>query len=105
MHKFPFTQGENKACRAWANSIRTRQTEMEMSDFLFDTEVADFIGALRKAGITSFVYTNTSTAIMENIHAFVAEGCKTNNLCTITRQEERWGGEETLEVQGIRFTV
>lgn len=104
-HKFPFTQGESKAYRAWAGSLARKQTEMEMSDFLFDTEVKDFIETLKKAGIKSFVYTNTSTAVMENIHAFAAEGCTLTGLCTITRCEDRWGTEEPYEVQGIRFTL
>ena len=102
-HKFPFSAGESKAYRAWALSLRRQQTEMEMDDFLFDTEVADFIGTLRKAGIKSFVYTNTSTAVMENIHAFAAEGYRLDSLCTITRHEDRGGTEKPYEVQGIRF--
>ena len=104
-HPFPFTQGQNKAYRAWASSLRREQTEMEMEDFLFDTEVADFIGTLKKAGIRSFVYTNTSTAVMENIHAFAANGYRLDGLCTVTRREDRWGTEEPYEVQGIRFTL
>lgn len=104
-NKFPFSQGENKAYRAWAMSLRREQTEMEMDDFLFDTEVHDFIATLRKAGIQSFVYTNTFTAVMENIHAFAAEGCTLAGLCTITRREDRWGTEEPYEVQGIRFSL
>ena len=103
--KFPFSAGENKAYRAWATSLRRQHTEMEMDDFLFDTEVHDFIATLRRAGITGFVYTNTSTAVMENIHAFAAKGCTLVGLCTITRHEDRWGTEEPYEVQGIRFTL
>lgn len=102
---FPFSSGASKAYRAWAGSLARKQDEMEMSDFLFDTEVKDFIDTLKKAGIKSFVYTNTSTAVMENIHAFVAEGCTLESLCTITRTEDRWGEEEPYEVQGIRFTL
>ena len=102
-HKFPFSSGENKAYRAWASSLQRGQSEMEMDDFLFDTEVADFIGTLKKAGIDSFVYTNTSTAVMENIHAFAKNGYRLESLCTITRHESRWGKEEPYEVEGIRF--
>ncbi len=101
--KFPFTQGESKAYRAWASSLAREQDEMEMEDFLFDSEVHDFIETLRRAGIDSFVYTNTSTAVMENIHAFNAEGYRLEGLCTITRHESRWGTEEPYDVQGIRF--
>ena len=74
-----------------------------MADFLFDTEVEDFIHTLDAAGITAMVYTNTSTAVMENIHAFDALGWKLTGLCKITRRENRWGEDEEYEVQGIRF--
>ena len=103
--KFPFEQGACKAYRAWAQSLSRKEDEVEMDDFLWDKEVADFVNALRSAGIKTFVYTNQSTAVMENLHAFAAQGCTMTGLCTITRQETRWGEEEPYEVQGIRFSL
>ena len=103
--KFPFEQGACKAYRAWASSISRKEDELEMDDFLWDKEVADFVNTLRSAGIKTFVYTNQSTAVMENLHAFAAQGCTMMGLCTITRQETRWGDEEPTEVMGIRFTL
>lgn len=103
--KFPFEQGTCKAYRAWAQSISRKEDEFEMDDFLWDREVKDFIDTLRCAGIKSFVYTNQSTAVMENLHAFAKEGCTMTGLCTITRQETRWGDEEPTEIQGIRFQL
>ena len=102
---FPFPQGACKAYRAWAQSLARKEDEVEMDDFLWDKEVADFIDALRSAGIGTFVYTNQSTAVMENLHAFAAQGCTMTGLCTITRQETRWGDEEPTEIQGIRFSL
>lgn len=103
--RFPFKQGTCKAYRAWASSISRRENELEMDDFLWNKEVADFLKALRSAGIETFVYTNQSTALMENLHAFVEQGCTMTGLCTITRQETRWGYEEPTEVMGIRFRL
>ena len=102
---FPFPQGASKAYRAWAGSISRKEDEVEMDDFLWEKEVHDFIDTLRKAGIQTFVYTNQSTAVMENLHAFAAEGCTMDGLCTITRHEDRWGDEEPTEIMGIRFSV
>ena len=102
---FPIPQGACKAYRAWQSSIRRQEDEVEMDDFLWEKEVQDFIEALKAAGITSFVYTNQSTAVMENLHAFAKAGCTLQGLCTITRRENRWGDEEPYEVQGIRFTI
>ena len=103
--KFPFEQGACKAYRAWATSISRQEDELEMDDFLWDKEVSDFVETLRSAGIKTFVYTNQSTAVMENLHAFAAAGCVMTGLCTITRRENRWGEEEPYEVQGIRFSL
>ena len=103
--KFPFESGVSKAYRAWAQSLSRKEDELEMDDFLWNKEVADFIEALRDAGIETFVYTNQSTAVMENLHAFAAAGCTMQGLCTITRHETRWGDEEPTEVMGIRFRV
>ena len=102
---FPFPPGASKAYRAWAGSISRKEDEVEMEDFLWETEVHDFIDTLRRARIQTFVYTNQSTAVMENLHAFAAEGCTMDGLCTITRHEDRWGDEEPTEVMGIRFSV
>ncbi len=103
--KFPYESGVCKAYRAWATSICRKETELEMDDFVWEKEVRDFLEALRSAGIETFVYTNQSTAVMENLHAFAAEGCTMLGLCTITRHETRWGEEEPYEVQGIRFRL
>ena len=65
----------------------------------------DRYDALREAGIKTFVYTNQSTAVMENLHALAAQGCTMLGLCTITRQETRWGDEEPSEIMGIRFQL
>ena len=103
-HKFPLSTGESKAYRAWAESLARQQTEMEVSDSLFESEVHDFIETLRRAGIDSFVYTSTSTAAIENFYAFDAEGYRLEGLCTITRCENCWNGEKSYDVKGIRFT-
>ena len=41
--KFPFESGVSKAYRAWAQSLSRKEDELEMDDFLWDKEVADFI--------------------------------------------------------------
>ena len=103
--KFPFESGVSKAYRAWAQSLSRKEDELEMDDFLWDWEVQDFVDALKAAGIKTFVYTNQSTAVMENLHQFAAAGCTMQGLCTITRRENRWGDEEPTEVIGIRFGI
>lgn len=102
--KFPFEKGTCKAYRAWATSLSRKEDELEMDDFLWSEEVADFIGTLREAGIETFVYTNRSTSVMGNLHQIAAAGCTMLGLCTITRKETKWD-EEPTEVLGIRFSL
>ena len=88
-NKLQFSNGEVKAFRAWQNTIRNnRDAEViEMSEFLWDEEVAGFICALRTAGVDRFYFTNTSTAVMENLHGFVAAGCKIGKTVTLEKDE------------------
>ena len=102
---FPFSQGVCKAYYAWQWSLSMKEDEVEMEDFLWEDEVADFIDAFRKAKIETFVYTNKSSAVMENLHWFVAEGCKIKELCTITRPEHYLGEEKPVEIMGVRFSL
>ena len=100
---FPYTSGAMKALYAWAFSIDNGENELEMNEFTWSRENHDFIETLRKAGIKTFVVTNSGTSLMENLHDYAAEGCTMTGLCTITRHD-RWS-DETTEVQGIRFKV
>ena len=100
---FPYTSGAMKALYAWESSIGYGENELEMNEFTWSRENHDFIETLRKAGIKTFVVTNSGTSLLENLHAYAAEGCTMIGLCTITRHD-RWS-DETTEVQGIRFKV
>ena len=90
------TSGANKAYGAW---YYRDGDEISFDGFLWDNEVHDFVDTMRKAGIETFVFTNKSTALMDNLHGFAAEGCKMDGLCVIKRK----GGKE--EVKGIRIKI
>ena len=100
--KFPFSNGANKAYRAWKYSPGD---EVIMEDFTWERERHDFINALRKAGMKTFVTTNQSTGLMEDIHGFIAEGCTMLGACIITKKDDRWGEESEEQIQGIRFAL
>ena len=99
---FPYSQGACKAYRAWKYSTTD---EILFEDFVWEKEAHDFIDTFRKVGIATFVVTNKSTALMENLHWFAAEVCEMLGLCTITRKENRWGEEAKEQIMGIRFQV
>lgn len=99
---YPIPQGACKAYRAWQQSLEREADEVEMDDFLWDREVKDFVETLRAAGIESFIFTNTSTALMDNMHQLTEEGCRMDGLVKVERKN-LW--REPEEVNGIHFTV
>lgn len=102
---YPVSQGACKAYRAWKNSLESGLDDVEMDDFLWDKEVGDFVETLRKAGIMSFIYTNQSTAMMDNLHDLEKEGCIMEGLCRREKTERGFGEERIIEVRGVHFTV
>jgi len=102
---YPIPQGACKADRAFLGTLEHGEDKIEMNDFLWDREIDDFVEALRKAGFDSFIYTNQSTAVMENLHGFAKAGCTMTGLTTITRRERRFGEYRNEEILGIHFTL
>ena len=102
---YPIAAGACQAYRAWNRSIELDNEELELDDFLWEREVADFVDCIKQAGIDTFIYTNQSTAVMENLHSFEKEGCRMDGLCTIKRMERRFGEDREETILGIHFTV
>jgi hypothetical protein len=99
-----------KAYRAWAQTnnpaeghfITDDDSEVVMDDFTWDNERQEFLDALRKAGVRTMIVTNRSTALMEDIHGYVALGCEMLGLCK-AKMRGVWSNEEP--VIGIRFKL
>lgn len=62
-----------------------RFTAYELKSFLWDKEVKDFVKTMMSIGITRFVYTNTSTAVMDNLHLLEQEGCCIRGLAVMEK--------------------
>ena len=62
-----------------------RFTAHELKNFLWDKEVKDFVKTMMSIGITRFVYTNTSTAVMDNLHLLEQEGCCIRGLAVMEK--------------------
>ena len=73
--KVPYSNGEIKAFRTWRDNTEKGEDRFVLDDFLFEIEIAGFVYALREAGVERFYTTNHSTALMDNIHGFLAAGC------------------------------
>lgn len=101
--KYPIPTGASKAWRAWRNTIREEREELLLETHLCDGEAAQFVEALRKAEIQSFIYADESTAVMRNIHELVAAGCTLDSLQVIVKEGDEFTNTE--EIPAIRFTI
>ena len=96
----PISQGAGKTLRAYRYS---QGEELLLDTFLWDRERADFIDALRKAGVETFITVDHSTGLLEDIHGFIDLGCTLDGPCKITQKADLWGGEEEETLLGLRF--
>jgi hypothetical protein len=79
-----------------------RFTAYELKTFLWDKEVKDFVKTIMSIGITRFVYTNTSTAVMDNLHLLEQEGCCIRGLAVMEKVEKGFFDEDK---KGIEIEV
>lgn len=96
--EMPYSQGAWQAYRAFEAS----EGILQLDDFLWDREVENFSEALKAAGISEFIYTNKSTALMDNLHDLVACGWKLIGPVAFEK-EDRWGDKESI--RGIQFSL
>lgn len=83
--------------KEWFTYADRKVKAYEFDNFCWDENIHDFIETLRNLGIKKFVYTNTSTAVMDNLHGFAAEGCYIEGL--VKREDKsRWS---PMKKQGI----
>ncbi|MBO4819538.1 MAG: hypothetical protein J5528_05295 [Firmicutes bacterium] len=97
---FPYTDGQMKSYWAWRYTTENELDTFTINEFLWDREVENFGKALREAGIKEFIYTCTSTALMDNIHDLEACGWKMTGLWE-SRKKNIWGAEDIT--RGLRF--
>lgn len=97
-----FSNGANKAYWTWCYS--DCQGEVVMTDFLLERDVHDFINTMRAAGVKSFIFANSSTAVMNNLHEFVKEGCKIGKLVSI-EHDVMGDGKWIEKKEGIRIIL
>lgn len=99
----PYTYGEASAYRAWNNTVEQYSDSdvIIMTDYLSEEDIAGFVVTLRNAELEKFYLTNSSTALMENIHGYIAAGCKMTG--TVVLERKRWNKVE--QVLGLEFTL
>lgn len=64
--------------------------------------MSDFVKTMREAGVKAIAITETSTALLENLHKLATQGCSIEGLCTVSRPD-LWG--KTKEYPAIRIRL
>lgn len=90
----------NDGKKEWNTHAGRKVSAYGFNGFCWDKDIRDFIATLRDIGVRKFVTTNTSTALMDNLHGFADEGCYIGGL--VTRQPKtKWSPFE----QGILVCI
>lgn len=95
-------RGTQAALEAYSFTINRQSSEFECNDLPWTTDMSDFVKTLREAGLETIAVTETSTALLENLHKLAAQGCTVEGLCTVTRPDF-W--DKPQDVPGIRVRI
>ena len=97
--------GGLKACWAYKLSIDNKSNILELCDYLTESEAADFIDVLHKAGITQFVLTDRSTALFDTVLALTANGCTIRGTKIVVRKCGKGNKRWKTNVPGLWFKL
>ena len=94
------------AYRAWRNTRDNKTEPFEAAEIPWGSNVkqdaADFVAALREAGVTEIAVTDTSTSLLEGIHALVGAGAELVGTVMVKRHTDYDRSEER---HGLRFKI
>jgi DNA-binding transcriptional regulator YhcF (GntR family) len=104
-------KGSGYLLRAYMNTVDKEYRELVVNDlgFIYNSkdELELFKDELIKADIKEFVLTETSTALMNVLHAFDSVGIKFKEVTKVSRMEYSYSLREDIEVftEGLRMIV
>lgn len=98
----PFGDGAWRAYRA----VRWNEAEeLEVTESCWPKEYEGFIKTLREFGCKTFLVTNQSTGLMRDIFGYIENGCRMVGPELIWRKENRYGTEEMVKHEALRFEI
>ena len=103
--KSGYNLGTRKALWNYKDSRRHNSNEYEVTDLPNESDMEDFLNALRIAKVTTFVVTAKTTVLIESLHQMRRLGCTVYGLDIITRNDAEYGVMDDYEVEGIRIML
>ena len=95
-----YRRGAYRACEAYKNSMEHDSTILEVRETIWDDEVYDFVGTLRKAGIDEFAITQRSTNNIDLAVALERVGCVLKGTTAVIRRNDH-----NEIVNGLKFRL
>lgn len=95
-----FTRGAYRACEAYMGSKNKGSDILEVRETIWDDEVYDFVGTLRKAGIDEFAITQRSTNNIDLAVALERVGCVLKGTTAVIRRNDH-----NEIVNGLKFRI
>lgn len=97
-----YNRGQGIAYRAYNNYKNGLYHVFVIDEFFYNCcDVKSFLDTIREAEIETFVVTNKSSVLMENIHDLVELGCVLEGTCTVM-EYSKYGNSDHL---GLSFRV
>ena len=80
-----YNRGQGIAYRAYDTYKNGYYNDFVVDEFFWNaSDIKDFLDTVRKAEIKTFIFTNQSTGLMENIHDLVESGCTLLGTCKVS---------------------
>nr|DAO81510.1 MAG TPA: hypothetical protein [Caudoviricetes sp.] len=96
------SRGTLEAYWTYEFNLNHNSSEFECNELPWTTDMSDFVKTMREAGIETIAVTETSTALLENLHKLASQGCTIEGLCKVSRPDI-WGNGK--EYPAIRIRI
>ena len=85
-------RGTLEAYWTYEFNLNHNSSEFECNELPWTTDMSDFVKTMREAGIETIAVTETSTALLENLHKLANQGCTIEEFAK--KQGEEHGGDK-----------
>ena len=96
------SRGTLEAYWTYEFNLNHNSSEFECNELPWTTDMSDFVKTMREAGVETIAVTETSTALLENLHKLANQSCTIEGLCKVSRPDI-WGKDK--EYPAIRIRI
>lgn len=98
----PMPRGITYLLKEYISSKKEGYTDIVLKNICWESDRADLIALVRAAGINTFLIADTSSALSENLYAFIEAGFKVTGARLVTKDTPR---EFEMPLKALEITV